>query len=167
MEEFDEILNKENIFIKNIRTVYQFSFKKPNKILTIFGEGHNEIIDCHGYSITIADYIKYTLKVNKKIKIFLEYDAGINYKTIIDSIGSFNIQEIIKTLDSMKLIDKIIPVDCRNYYLKTHYHHILYSSTHLNTNYDFILHNYIEPFLIIKFEMEAARHQIMEDRIIK
>jgi len=151
MKEFDEILKKETIYLKNIRTAFQYEIKNPTKIITIFGEGHDEIVDCNGFSISVADYIKLTLKLGKKVKIFLEYDSNLNYKSAMENIQSFNLQEIIKTLDSMKEIDKIIPVDCRNYYLKPHFHRNLYYGAPASLEYDYINHNYFEPFFRINF----------------
>ena len=150
MEEIDEIAKKENVYLRNIRTAFQYELKKPKKILTIFGEGHNEVIDCNGFSITVAEYIKFSLKINKKIKVILEYDSNINYKSAMESINSLNLREIIKTLDSIKQIDKIIPIDCRSFYLKPHFHRLLYHGAPI-IDYEYINHNYFEPFFIINF----------------
>ena len=65
MEEFDEIIKKDTVYLRNIRTAFQYELRNPKKILTIFGEGHNEVIDCNGFSITVAEYIRFSLKINK------------------------------------------------------------------------------------------------------
>jgi len=171
MEEFDEIIKKDTVYLRNIRTAFQYELRNPKKILTIFGEGHNEVIDCNGFSITVAEYIRFSLKINKKIKIFLEYDSNIHYKSAMENIQSFNLQEIIKTLDSTREIDKIIPVDCRNFYLKPHFHRSLYQGVPISTEYDYINHNYFEPFFRINFEkhpeVTKEGYKILEEYIKK
>ena len=170
MDEIDEIAKKETVYLRNIRTTFQYELKNPKKILTIFGEGHNEVIDCNGFSITVADYIKFSLKINKKIKVFLEYDSNINYKSAMENINSLNLQEIIKTLDSLKQIDKIIPIDCRSFYLKPYFHHLLYHGIPI-TDYEYINHNYFEPFFRINFTKDAnvtkEGYKILEEYIKK
>jgi hypothetical protein len=147
--------SKSKIYIKNISSVYQYKLTKPNKLLTIFGEYHNQKIDCGEgkKSISLAEFIIDTLKYNKNTKVILEYNAGIDYKTILSVINSDNIREIIKALDDNKLIDKILPVDCRDFYLGVLYHRELYNNPKMNKSFSYINTHYINKFLLAKISI--------------
>jgi len=147
--------SKSKIYIKNVSSVYQYQLNKPKKLLTIFGEYHNKKIDCgeDKKSISLSEFIIDTLKYNKNTKVILEYNAGIDYKTILEVINSDNIREIIKALDGNKVINKILPVDCRDYYLGVHYHRELYNNPKMNKSFCYINTHYINKFLLSRIDI--------------
>jgi hypothetical protein len=142
-------------YIKNISSVYQYKLKNPDKLLTVFGEYHNMEINCGEgkHIISLADFIIDVLKYNKNTKIILEYNSGIHYREILDIISSNNIRGIIKVLDENNVIDKIIPVDCRDYYLGSWYHKELYNNPKMNRSFPYINTHYINKFLLIRISM--------------
>ena len=142
--------SKSKIYIKNISSVYQYQLKKPHKLLSIFGEYHNKKIECgeDKHTISLSEFIIETVKHNKNTKVILEYNAGIHYKSILEIINSDNIREIIKALDDNKVINKILPVDCRDYYLGVHYNRELYNNPKMNKSFCYINTHYINKFLL-------------------
>jgi len=129
----------------------------PNKLLTIFGEYHNEKIDCGDdkKSIQLSEFIIDTIKYNKNTKVILEYNSSIDYKTILEVINSDNIREIIRALDDNEAIGKILPVDCRDFYLGVSYHRELYNNPKMNKSFTYINTHYINKFLLAKININT------------
>ena len=164
----DDFYSQENIAIKNIYSACQFNLcieklitkdiipkhnTKPEclkKTLTIFGEYHNVDVPCGDeYAISVADYIRRTLQHEKKIKIFLEYDYNACTTSLITSINSINIREILSSLTPDEIKEYVIPVDCRDFYLGVEHNRDLYYN--LNMDADYIRTNFIEKFFAVTF----------------
>jgi len=156
----DDFFNQPNILIKNIKSVFQYILSKPSrKVLTVFGEYHELENECKIYNISVMEYIRITLRLNKKIKIFLEYDSSADVNSLISRINpirSINIREILSGMTEDERKKHIIPVDCRNYYLTKHYNIELYNNLKMNMDKDYITTNFIEKFLIIRFDREPS-----------
>jgi hypothetical protein len=156
----DDFFNQSSILIKNIKSVFQYILTKPfRKVLTVFGEYHDLETECKIYNISVLEYINRTLRLNKKVKIFLEYDSGSDVKSLLsptDPIRSINIREILGGMTEEDRKKHIVPVDCRNYYLTPYYHHELYNNLRMNMDKDYITTNFIDKFLIIRFDREPS-----------
>ena len=146
------IEKQSDIYMKNIQSVCQYIINKPNKVITIFGEYHDVDIPCKFDSISLAEYIKKSIVLGKKVKVIIEADVpGQHITSVIDKIGSKNIREIVKTLVDNGMIDNLLCLDPRPYFLGPRLNFELYNIPTMNKEYNYILKNYLEPFFAIQF----------------
>jgi len=132
--------------IKKIEDVSNISqYYIHNNYITLIGEFHSIAPGLYNKknSITVSNFILDRIRNNSSIRIFLEYSEYQDPETV----GSVNINQTYKILKSHKLLDKIIPFECRYHFIDIKKYPILFNIHNFRklTNNQ-IRKYYIEPY---------------------
>lgn len=136
----DFVLINYNYDMNSIISFCQFIIN--NRLITLFGEFHDNNFTCGRRQKNVSDYILSCVKCNKNCKIILEYSDMFD----ISDINSKTMNDIYNILKKHDKLDRLVGLDIRQYILGLKMNILYHGDDIYKYNPEEIYNMFILPF---------------------